>query len=207
MCYITLDPSDARRVYTGSTRVWMSANDGYKWKAISHPLDGGAISAIEVAPADPNRIYVGTENGGIFRSLDRGKSWSPDISGATLPGKMITRLDTTEKLGADFVLATVGNSGHSHVFRSDDGGLTWVDIDNGQLPDVPHHAVLIKPDEPNVVFIAGDGGVFMSRDQGVTWTHMSGNLPNVMVIDLVYQQKEKLLYAATYGRSLWRTKV
>lgn len=207
MCYITLDPSDARRVYTGSTRVWMTGNDGNSWKAISHSLDGSAISAIEVAPADPNRIYVGTENGGIFRSLDRGKTWSPDISGATLPGNMITRLDTTEKLGADFVLATTGNSGHSHVFRSDDGGLTWTDIDKGQLPDVPHHAVLIKPDEPNVVFVAGDGGVFVSRDHGVTWAHMSGNLPNVMVIDLVYQQKGKLLYAATYGRSLWRTKV
>lgn len=207
MCYITLDPSYARRIYTGSTRVWMTANDGNTWKAISHHLDGGAISAIEVAPADPNRIYVGTENGGIFRSLDRGKTWSPDISGATLPGNMITRLDTTEKLGADVVLATVANSGHSHVFRSDNGGLTWTDIDKGQLPDVPHHAVLIKPDEPNVVFVAGDAGVFVSRDQGVTWAHMSGNLPNVMVIDLVYQQKEKTLYAATYGRSLWRTEV
>ena len=207
MCYITLDPSDATRVYTGSTRVWMTANDGNKWKAISHPLDGSAITAIEVAPADPNRIYVGTDNGGIFRSLDRGKIWSPDISGATLPGSTITRLDTTEKLGADFVLATIGNSGHSHVFRSEDGGLSWEDIDKGQLPDLPHHAVLIKPDEPNVVFVACDGGVFASRDRGITWTHMSGNLPNVMMIDLVYQEKDRLLYAATYGRSLWRTKV
>ena len=207
MCYITLDPSDAKRVYTGSTRVWLTANDGYKWKAISHHLDGSAISAIEVAPADPNRIYVGTENGGIFRSLDRGKTWSPDISGAALPGNMITRLDTTEKLGADVVLATVANSGHAHVFRSQDGGLTWVDIDKGRLPDVPHHAVLIKPDDPNVVFVANDAGVYVSRDQGLTWANMSGNLPHVMVIDLVYQLKDKVLFAATYGRSLWRTKI
>jgi photosystem II stability/assembly factor-like uncharacterized protein len=120
---------------------------------------------------------------------------------------MVTRLETTKKLGADVVLATVANSGHSHVFRSQNGGLTWSDIDKGQLPDVPHHAVLIKPDEPNVVFVANDAGVFSSLDHGMTWTNMSGNLPNVMVIDLVYQLKDKLLYAATYGRSIWKIKV
>jgi photosystem II stability/assembly factor-like uncharacterized protein len=207
MCYITMDPSDADRVYVGSTRVWRTTDDGSTWQAISPHLDGSAISAIEVAAADPNRIYVGTENGGVFRSVDRGKTWSPDISGAAMPGNMITRLDTTEKLGADNVLATVANSGHSHVFRSKDGGLSWIDIDKGQLPDIPHHAVLIKPEDPKVVFVANDAGVYVSRDQGATWANMSGNLPNVMVIDLVYQQHDKTLFAATYGRSLWKTKV
>lgn len=123
-----------------------------------------------------------------------------------MPGNMITRLETSQKLGADVVLATVANSGHSHVFRSQNGGLNWTDIDKGQLPDVPHHAVLIKPDEPEVIFVANDAGVFVSRDQGATWSNMSGNLPNVMVIDLVYQLTDKTLYAATYGRSLWRTR-
>jgi photosystem II stability/assembly factor-like uncharacterized protein len=207
MCYITMDPSDPNRVYTGSTRVWCTTDDGASWKAISPSLDGSAISAIEVAAADPNRIYVGTENGGVFRSIDRGKTWSPDISGATMPGNMITRLETTKKTGADVLLATVANSGHSHVFRSQNGGLNWTDIDRGQLPDLPHHAVLVKPDDTNVMFVANDAGVYVSRDQGATWSNMSGNLPSVMVIDLVYQETDKMLYAATYGRSLWRTKV
>lgn len=207
MCYIIMDPSDSNRVYTGSTRVWCTTDDGNSWQAISPSLDDSPISAIEVAAADPNRIYVGTENGSVFRSTDRGNTWSPDISGATMPGNMITRLDTTQKLGADFLIATVGNVGHSHVFCSQDGGLNWTDIDQGQLPDVPHHAVLIKPNEPNVIFVANDAGVFVSRDQGQTWSNLSGNLPNVMVIDLVYQVNDKMLYAASYGRSLWRTKV
>ena len=120
---------------------------------------------------------------------------------------MVTRLDTCNKLGADVVFATVANSGNSHVFRSNDGGLNWIDLDKHQLPDVPHHAVLVKPDDPDVVFVANDAGVFVSQDQGKTWSNLSGDLPNVMAIDLVYQQKDKLLYVATYGRSLWRTKV
>jgi len=36
---------------------------------------------------------------------------------------------------------------------------------------------------------------------------MTGNLPNVMVVDLVLQEKDGTLSAATYGRSLWRTQI
>jgi hypothetical protein len=85
--------------------------------------------------------------------------------------------------------------------------LTWADIDKGQLPDVPHSAILIRPDDPRTVYVASDAGVYVSHDHGKTWSNMSGDLPNVMVIDLVYQEKDKTLTAATYGRSLWRVKV
>ena len=39
---------------------------------------------------------------------------------------------------------------------------------------------------------------------GSTWTNATGNLPNVMVVDLVFQTSTKQLFAATYGRSIWR---
>ena len=43
----------------------------------------------------------------------------------------------------------------------------WVrqaDIDAGQLPDVPHHAVLFQPDGPGALWVGNDAGVFLSRD-------------------------------------------
>jgi hypothetical protein len=46
--------------------------------------------------------------------------------------------------------------------------------------------------------------VFQSLDQGGTWSNISGNLPNTMFIDMVYQQKDKTLTVGTYGRSIWR---
>lgn len=204
MCIITMDPLNTNRVYVGSTRVWHTTDDGNTWAAMSPVLDGSTITAIEVAPADTNRIYVGTENGGIFRSLDGGSTWSPNIASATLPGLTVTRIDTTARSGANTLVATVANFGHSHVFRSKDGGLTWEDIDRGALPDVPHHAVLIRPDDPNQIFVATDAGVFSSTDGGDTWANHTRNLPNVMVVDLIYQLHDKSLTAATYGRSIWR---
>ena len=64
MVYITLDPNKPSTVFTGSNRVWRSKDDGDSWKAVSDPLDGSPITAIEVATGDSQRIYVATENGG-----------------------------------------------------------------------------------------------------------------------------------------------
>jgi photosystem II stability/assembly factor-like uncharacterized protein len=205
MAYITLDPSDPNTVFTGSFRVWRTRNDGNNWVAVSPTLDGSSISAIEVAPADTKRVYVGTENGGFFRSLDGGGTWSPNISSSILPGHTITRLETSPK-DARLVFATVANFGHSHVFRSADGGTTWEDIDRGQLPDVPHHALLIREEEPGKLYVGNDAGVFVLDVASGMWMNATKNLPNAMVVDLVYHTKDAALLAATYGRSIWRLK-
>jgi photosystem II stability/assembly factor-like uncharacterized protein len=207
MVYVTMDPANAKIVFTGTKRVWRTKNAGKTWKAVSPSLDDSSITAIEVAPGDSQRVYVGTKNGGFFRSVDGGKNWSANLAGGTLPGYEITRIDSTAKLGADFVFITLGNFGHSHLFRSQDGGKTWRDVDRGQLPNVPHHAVVIRPDKPDIVYVANDVGVFVSRDSGRSWKSMSAKLPNVSVVDLVFHEKSKTLNAATYGRSLWRTRV
>lgn len=207
MVYITMDPANSKIVFTGTTRVWRTKKDGAAWEAVSPPLDGGSISAIEISEADSRRVYIGTENGGFFRSLDGGDTWSSNLSSATLPGHMITRIESAKRLGADTLVATVGNFGHSHVFGSKDGGRSWTDLDRGLLPDVPHHAVLIPPDNPQCIYVGNDAGVFVSSDWGGHWSDMTGNLPNAMVIDLVYHRRSKTLHAATYGRSLWRAKL
>jgi hypothetical protein len=73
----------------------------------------------------------------------------------------------------------------------------------GKLPDVPHHALLIRPDAPGELYVCCDVGVFLTRDAGLTWLDATGSLPNVMVVDLVYQAATRTLLAATYGRSVW----
>ena len=66
------------------------------------------------------------------------------------------------------MFVTTANFGAHHVFRSDDGGSNWLDVDRGQLPDVSHH-VAIPRQSPSTVYIASDVGVFVSTDGGAAW--------------------------------------
>lgn len=103
--------------------------------------------------------------------------------------------------------ATVANFGNRHVFRSADGGLHWIDIDRGELPNAPFHSIATPAVHPKRVYVCGDAGVFVSDDQGATWANLTGNLPHVMVVDLVYHETDRTLTAATYARSTWRLEV
>jgi photosystem II stability/assembly factor-like uncharacterized protein len=206
MVYITFDPNNSNIVFTGNQRVYRTKNDGLSWDALTPVLDGSPISAIEVAVADSKMVYVGTENGGFFRTRDGGGTWSANLAGPTLPGVMITRIETNPGDARD-VYVTVANFGNSHVFRSADAGTTWSDIDRGKLPDVPHHALLLRPDAPKELYVSNDAGVYLTKDAGATWQNATSNLPNVMVVDLVYQKSTKTLIAATYGRSAWQLKL
>ena len=204
MCFIARDPRDARTIFTGSYRVWRSRDEGNSWTPLTAALDGSAISAIEVAAADSKTIYVGTENGGVFRSKDGGQTWSANISGAALPGFIVTRL-ATSPADARVLYATVGNFGKSHVYRSADGGETWIDIDIRQLPDVPHQAVLVVGGPAgDTVYVGNDVGVFTWNASAPAWMNVSRNLPHTMIVDLVHHSATKRLFAATYGRSIWR---
>ena len=205
MVYITIDPNDSNVVYTGNQRVYRTKNDGLSWDALTPVLDGSPISAIEIAVASSKVVYVGTENGGFFRSLDGGVNWSANLAGP-LPAVMITRIETHPTKARE-VYVTLGNFGNAHVFRSTDAGSVWADIDGGKLPDVPHHAVLILPDAPKSLYVCNDAGVFQTKDGGRTWLNATSNLPNVMVVDLVYRVPTKTLMAATYGRSIWQLKL
>lgn len=210
MVYIEIDPKNPKVVFTGTFRIWRSQNDAQTWKAVSAVLDGSAVSAICVSSADSRHVYAGTEKGGFFRSVDGGQTWTGNLAGATLPGRIITRIETNP-VKAENVYVTVGGIGSdtaiSHVFRSDDGGTSWRDIDQGRLPNVPHHAIAFQTDAPNTFFVGSDAGVCMTSDLGATWINVSNNLPHTMVVDLVYHDRERTLTAATYGRSLWRLKM
>jgi photosystem II stability/assembly factor-like uncharacterized protein len=206
MVFIAMDAANRRTVFTGSHRVWRTKDDGNNWRPVSGDLDGSDITAIDVARADSRRIYVGTENGAFFRSTDGGTSWSGNLASTVLPGLTITRVESRPD-DADTVYATVANFGNRHVFRSDDGGLTWADVDRGELPDVPFHAIAVPAAHPDRVYVGGDAGVFVSTDGGASWANLSRNLPTVMVVDLVFHEADRTLTAATYGRSMWRVQV
>ena len=128
------------------------------------------------------------------------------MAGTLMMDRTITRIETSPG-DANLVFVVTANSDGSHVFQSSDGGGTWVDVDRGRLPNVPHHVAVIPPDAPTSLYVGSDAGVYFSPDLGNTWTNITRNLPNAMVIDPVYHRRDGTLTAETYGRSMWRIKI
>jgi photosystem II stability/assembly factor-like uncharacterized protein len=202
-----------KKLWLGTNRLWRTDNDGRSWKPVSPSFDGSAISAIECAWADRKVMFVATSMGKIFRSTDSGVTWSGNLANAAIPQRLITRIGTHPK-NASLVVVTVAASGvpgtslesdapYAHVFESEDRGETWRPLDG--LPDVVYNALAFETREPYRLFVGGDSGVWMH--DGRSWASVAGNMPNVVVSDLVFHHDDQILTAATYGRGIWRIRV
>jgi photosystem II stability/assembly factor-like uncharacterized protein len=228
---MAIDPSHPRTVWVGSQRLWRTTDEAETWAPRSPVFDNSPITAIEIPPIATDQVWVGTRSGGIFCSLDRGATWSEDLSGPEIPKRVISRIET-HPLSAGRLVVTVagtgiappmagdqfhsgaygrgvgggGDDGRNHVFCSENAGLTWRAIDSPEMPDVAYNAAVFETHEPHRLFVANDCGVWMTPDLA-TWTDVSAGLPSVMICDLVYHHKDRALIAATYGRGIWRTLV
>ena len=194
MVYTTFDPNDSNTVYTGNQRVYRTKNDGQSWAALTPVLDGSPISAIEVAPADTTTVYVGTENGGVFRTLRRRHDVERQpVGSGTARSDDHAHRDESEPTPVTCSSPWRTSATHTCSARrtADRHGL---DIDNGKLPDVPHHALLIRPDKSTELYVCNDVGVFLTKNNGSTWTNATANLPNVMVVDLVFNDIDEAAF-------------
>ena len=210
------DPNSAGVLYLGTDKVYRTADRGVNWTAISQVLeDGGKIRAIGVVPNDPNTLYAGTTGGQIHKAgRDGNGQWTwANLTKSPLPGRFLSDIAFDPTNTQTVYLAYNGFSTNTpdtagHIFKSTDGGANWTLSDGagaGMFPDVPALTILVDPDKPTNVYVGTDIGVFRSTDSGATWATFSQGLSPVPVTDLKYQQATKLLWAATYGRSIYRT--
>lgn len=211
------DPNTAGVLYLGTDKVYRTTDRGMSWAAISQALDGngGNVRAIGVPRGNTNLLYVGTTGGQVHKGVrgnDGQWTWT-NLTKAPLPGRNLSDIAIHPTNDQTLYLAYNGFSANTpdspgHIFKSTDGGATWTLSDGtggGAFPDVPALTILIDPDNTAHIYVGTDIGVFRSTDGGASWATFSQGLPPVPVTDLKYQQANKLLWASTYGRSIYRT--
>lgn len=202
---LVMDPANANRLLTGTSRVYESLDGGTTWAALSTPGVGGwtastAIDAIAVAPSNGNTIYAATK-GHIFVTFNHGASWAA----ADVPGfaDHIAWLlvDPSNNLVAYAARDRFTGGSGGHVFKTTDGGAHWTDLSAG-LPDVPVNTLAL--DSRTGTFFAGtDTGVFATTNGGASWAVYKAGIPNVRVTQLQLNPGTNILAAATHGRGLW----
>lgn len=160
-----------------------------------------------IDPLHPQTLYVGTAPAydttqvstptiasGVFRSDDGGATWTQRSNGLPFyPGSATTHLDVLAMAihpanpnvlwASAYNLNSVPHTGYAHVYKSTDGGASWVDSSTGiSAGDI--RQLLVDPSDPNTIYAAASGyfsnptGVYKSSDGGATWHSISVGMEN-----------------------------
>ncbi len=154
---------------------------------------GQAIHTIVPHPNDTDRLTVAMSTGGVYRTGDGGRSWSPanvGIKAYFFPDPWPEFGQCVHKVAAHAgVPQRLFAQNHHGVYRSDDAGDHWVSIADG-LPADFGFPIVVHPHDPDTVYVfplvadgerfAPDGRarVWRSTDAGRTWTPSAHGLPD-----------------------------
>ncbi|MEQ1631031.1 MAG: glycosyl hydrolase [Planctomycetota bacterium] len=216
---LVLSPHAPRTVYVGSQFVHRSRDRGASWTAISDDLTTNdadkkrgdvphcTITTIVESPVKEGLLFVGTDDGKVWRTRDGGARWT-DLT-ATFPssaqGLWVSRVEASPH---DADVAFVAFTGYREdrrdplLFRTNDGGETFLAI-HGDLPQEPINVVRQHPNNPSVLLVGTEMGVYCSIDDGAHFQALGHSLPRVAVHDLVVHPREQHVILGTHGRGIW----
>ena len=220
LAYTLLSPHDNKTLYHGFQYLFKSTDQGETWKRISgdltyndvsrmgrtpYAINHQAITAIDESPITKGVLYVGTDDGRVWVTLNDGGAWTEITKG--LPERVHVSRLVASKYDAGTVYITMSDRREDNIkpylFRSTDHGKTWTALTT-DLPASPVNVVREDPRNANILYCGTDLGVYVSKDKGKSWQSIQGNLPaTVSVNDLFVHPRDYNLVIGTYGRGVW----
>lgn len=213
-----LDPNEPNRILGGGLSLWRtndakapnSDTSGPRWRAIK-PGGNAYITAIAVARGNSDLIWVGHQDGAVFRSIDgtaNAPAWTRidgTAGGAIAVGRMCTRIVIDPPDHNVVYVAFAGYAGSSstrgNVWKTTDGGASWSNIGR-LLPDGPVRGIAIHPRRSAFVYVGTEVGLFASEDGGATWSPTNEGPTNCAIYELFWMNET--LVCVTHGRGLFR---
>ena len=189
---------------------------GMRWRLVG-PGTGGRIETVAGVPGQPNTYYIGTVDGGVWKTTNGGLNWTPLFNHepvASIGAIAIAPSDANVIYAGTGEEAPRGDlSFGDGVYKSTDGGQTWTNVglkDSRQIGKI-----VVDPRNANVVYVAAEGdfygpnaerGVFRSTDGGKTWQKVLYKNDQTGAVDLSMDPANpRILYAALWqvSRKPW----
>lgn len=185
--------------------LYKSTDGGKTWRKLSNGLPSGEFGriALALAPSAPDNMLaiVESEKTSLLISADGGESWKYQSANSNVTARpfyfstlVVDPKDAKRVYRPAFSFSTSTDGGYSFSDASNAGG--WVHSD--------HHALWINPNNTSHLYLGTDGGVYMSLDQGVTWTHLN-TLPVSQFYHVQIDQKSPYrVYGGLQDNGSWR---
>ena len=197
------DPKTANTLYAGTDKVYKSVNQGTTWTPISGSLGGIAqFAVLRVAPKDPKVIYAGSGTR-LYRTNDGGALWKDISAGLPFATNFLTDIAVEEANPEAAYVTFSGYVAGEKVYRTQNGGTSWTNL-SGSLPNMPVDSIVCRNGSAQFVYIGTDAGVYYRDAHMSNWAPYKAGLPNVIVDGLHIDYGHNELYAATYGRGIWK---
>ena len=212
---IAIDPRNPERVYAATwehhrtvaavmdggaqSAIYRSEDGGDTWEKLGGGLPEGKMGKIGLAlsPQQPDIVYAAIEldrrAGGIWKSLDRGESWTQQsdvISGGTGAHYYVELYASPHRFDHLYLM-------DAQMKQSLDGGVTWGPV-NREHRHGDNHALAFKDSDPDYLLLGTDGGVYESFDLAANWRYMP-NLPVTQFYKLAVDDAEPFynIYSGT----------
>jgi photosystem II stability/assembly factor-like uncharacterized protein len=184
---------------------------GLRWRMIG-PFRGGRTVGATGVVGRPNLFYVGVNNGGVWKTTDAGRTWTPifDDQPTGSIGAIAVAPSNPDILyvGSGEGLQRPDLSTGDGVYKSTDGGKTWKNV--GLREGQQISAILIDPRDPERVFVAVLGhpyganrerGVYRTTDGGKSWSQSLFRDENTGAMALAFDPAEPQTVYATLWAS------
>ncbi len=203
-----------QRKYGGLTsRIYRSFDGGDSWVQLTDGLpeddeQTGRIG-LAISPSEPNILYACyTTNfitnvfDGIYKSEDAGTSWTQVDDGTINSvfssfGWFFGNIRVNPEYSDDVWVLGL------QLVRSPDAGQSWINVTDNMHVDF--HALEIHPQNPDLIIVGNDGGVYISNDGGFEWEHVK-TIPNNMFYncEIDHSQPDRI-YAGAQDQGTVRT--
>ncbi len=192
----------------------MSRDRGDTWEKISPGLTNNdpkkqgnisyqTLSALSESPKRFGLIYVGTDDGNVWRTMDGGKKWD-NIRAENIPVKWVTRMVASMyDLGTVYMTQAGSRDDdfQAYLWKSTDFGNTWKDI-SSNIPLGGINVIREDHTDPDILYVGTDAGVFVTKNGGESW-EVLGDIPFVYVHDLQIHPRDNMIIIGTHGRGIW----
>ena len=181
--------------------VIIREDDCNKWRPAGPSNYSGRVRMILFNPANPNVIYVANSQGGVYRSNNNGQSWS-----AMMHHELSLEIGALALAPSDPDILYAGTGEFEWygsgvgIYKSINSGQNWL-LTNGAL-NGSYTRIVVAPNDPNLVYAAGDVCVERSFDGGDSWELVL----NGPVTDLMWDPEDpnKLFVGFQDSRGLQR---